>query len=177
MRKILIVFLLFLSMGVHGQSFKPTRILYNDSVKLINTWKRLKKALKLKDTKTLRHLSLKIVHCDLFQTYNPKLTYAQSIAIAYMPLNTFLTEYYQNLHKSKLWSVMKFKKYNLTEAYMNFRPQNIKNLKSMPLILYDIMYVTFEPNEIAKGHEGASEGFEFVKINDEFKFFGLTSIP
>jgi len=72
---------------------------------------------------------------------------------------------------------MKTKKYHIGESYMNFHPPNIKTLKSKALTLYDVMYVTFEPNEIAKGHEGGSEGFEFVKINNQFRLFGLTSIP
>ncbi|WP_428329254.1 hypothetical protein [Mucilaginibacter sp.] len=177
MSKLLIPFFLFLTIGVQGQPYKPTNITFKDSVKLINTWKQLKKALELKDTKTLRNLSLKTIHCDLFETIDPKLTYEQSIAVTYMSLNTFLIQYYKNLPKSKLFEVMKYKKYNISEAYLNFPPPNMKIHRSMPITLYDILYVTFEPNEIAKGHEGASEGFEFVKMKDEFKFFGLTSIP
>jgi hypothetical protein len=166
-----------MSIVLYGQKSRSANLSYKDSIELTKTWIKFKKALELKDTETLHLLSLHIVQCDLFETPDPNITYDQSIANSYISFDKFLMQFYQNLANSKLWSVMKTKKYHISEAIMNFHPPNIKYLKSKSLKTYDILYVTFEPNEIAKGHEGGSEGFEFVKSNDKFKFFGLTSIP
>ncbi len=50
---------------------------------------------------------------------------------------------------------MKTKKYSIVET---LGPSNIKYLKAKSVKLYDILYVTFEPNEIEKGQEGQQEG-------------------
>ena len=173
----LLALLVYLSTGLYGQESKPPNLFYKDSIELTKTWRKFKTALELKDTKTLRRLSLNIVHCDLFQTPNPNGTYNQIVANSYISFHAFLAQFYHDLSKLKLWSVMKTKKYQIVECAMNFHPPNIKYLKSTSLKLYDILYVTFEPNEIEKGNEGQQEGFEFVKTNGKFRFFGLTSIP
>jgi hypothetical protein len=173
----LVTVLLFIASGLYGQESEHAKFLNKDSIELINTWKKFKISLKSRDTKSLRQLSLKTVHCDLFQTPNPNATYEQDISNSYISFDKFLVQFYRNLPKLKLWSVMKTQKYSIVESAYNFRPPNIKYLKVKSLKFYDILYVTFEPNEIEKGHEGQQEGFEFVKIYGKYKFFGLTSIP
>ena len=59
----------------------------------------------------------------------------------------------------------------------NHKPKNLPNDYGNDLILYEVWIQTYSPNEWAKGHEGQNNAFQFVKINDKFKLFGLTSIP
>jgi hypothetical protein len=174
----LLWFLLIIISKSYGQNLEPTKLSYKDSIELTNTWKKFKSALEKRNTKTLHQMALKIVHCDMFQNPNPNTSYNQDIYNSYISFNKFLAQFYHELPKLKLWIVMKTKKYHIDVSNaIDFHPPNIKYQKKHSLKIYDIWYLTFEPNEIAKGHEGESEAFEFVKINGRFKFYGLTSIP
>jgi hypothetical protein len=44
-------------------------------------------------------------------------------------------------------------------------------------ILYEINYETYKQDEWQIGHEGQDYLFQFVKINGEFKFNGIQTIP
>jgi len=79
---------------------------------------------------------------------------------------------------SKLWSVVKTKKYRLhIEKQTTYNPDFDKTRKGKPIRLFEVWFITWEPNELAKGHEGQSHAFEFVKIGNAIKFYGMTSIP
>lgn len=58
-----------------------------------------------------------------------------------------------------------------------FKPRNLPKDYPKDLVLYEVWVPTYLANELSKGNKGASHGFQFVKINGDFKFYGLTSIP
>ena len=166
----LFLFLLFIATVTYGQ----TRIAHSqkDSIALDRTWKKFKTAFLNKDVKTLKLLSLKTIKCDFYQNN----TSDQS---PYISVNTFLTDVFHGFPNTKLRRAVLTKKSNFSfEKISNLDlPENIKPQKVKSIMICEVWYVVWEPNEIAKGHEGASEGFQFVKIDNQFKFYGLTSIP
>lgn len=123
----------------------------------------------------LQNLSLKLVYCDLFENQDdPKTLYKDS----YLPINTFLKQFFHHMPHSKLWLVVKTKKNHFgIQELQDFHPTNIKHQKTKSLLIYEVWYVTWEPNELQKGHEGQTHAFQFVKIDGNFKFYGMTSIP
>jgi hypothetical protein len=169
----LVVCLFFVSLTLYSQDLQPVKLRYKDSIELSSVWIRYKNALANRDIHLLHNLSLKIVDCDIFQTPDPIHPQNPNISI-----DTFLHEFYAALPTMKLWRVMKTKKYHMeVERALYSNTTDVTFQKNKSLMIYSIWYVTFEPNEIAKGHEGESEAFQFVKIKGKFKFYGLTSIP
>lgn len=59
---------------------------------------------------------------------------------------------------------------------MKFRV-TVPKTDSQDFRLYEIWVITYVPDEWAKGHEGQSHAFQFLKIKDRFKFYRLTSVP
>ncbi len=167
----MVIPLLLISQLTLAQATAFSKISRRDSVVLVKTWNAFKQALSKKDDLQLRTLSLKTVRCDLFDAeailapnYDP-----------YIPISKFLKQFYRD---TKLRMVVSSKHYHLsTDTVENFQPKNIKYQKTRNLITYEIWYVVWEPGELAKGHEGASDAFQFVKIGENFKFYGMTSIP
>lgn len=173
MRLVLLTFLLCLSTSLFAQKGNGLKLLYKDSIELDEIWLRYKHALGSKDIHSLHQLSYKIIHCDRFEPENSSFTKDPNL-----PLDTFLNRFYHVFPDLKLWRVMKTKKYHMTiDKASNWALPDIKFKRKKSLIVYNIWYLVFEPNEISKGDEGLSEAFQFMKINGEFKLCGLTSIP
>lgn len=59
----------------------------------------------------------------------------------------------------------------------DFKPKSLPKEYPKDLKLYEVWVPTYLKNELSKGHPGASHAFQFVKINGQFKFYGLISIP
>jgi hypothetical protein len=172
MKNLLLVFLLLLIFNdASGQGFE--KLSYNDSLRLVDAWVKFKKTLENKNLKTLKTLSLRIVDCDIFQTPDP-----YHDVSPYISIDTFSKQFFQHMSNSKLWSVVKTKKYRLhVEKQINYSPEFNKKQNGLPILLFEVWFITWEPNELAKGHEGQSHAFEFVKIGNSLKFYGMTSIP
>jgi len=57
----------------------------------------------------------------------------------------------------------------------DFRPAFLPQNSSKDLKVYEVWVQTYKPEELSKGHKETSHAFQFIKLNGEFKFFGLTS--
>jgi len=173
MRLVLVTFLLCLSTRLFAQEEKRLKLTYKDSIELNKVWLRYKHALESKDIHSLHQLSYKTIHCDRFEPENSSFTKDPNL-----PLDTFLNRFYHVFPNFKLWRVIKTKKYHMSiDKASNWVLPNIKFQREKSLMVYNIWYLVFEPNEISKGDEGLSEAFQFMKINGKFKLYGLTSIP
>ena len=163
MKKALITAIIFLSVNVsYGQEF--IKISYKDSIKLTKVWLQFKNALQNKDINTLHKLSLKKVSCTIFDTTDAKGNYKNPIK----EIDVFLSQFFYEMPKSKLWYVMKTEKYFFRVVNVN---QGTKAKKS---VLYEIWYNTIKPS---KNWEGMQHQFGFAKVSGQLKFFGLGSIP
>jgi hypothetical protein len=169
---ITVLILTFLTLTSSGQEMEVIKINSKDSVDLEVVWKQFAKGLLSKDTNGLRQLSLNLVDCSSCISRN---TLPEDY---FVPIDTFLFQAFHHLSDSKLLSVIRTKKYHfLTNRIPNYQPRSIKNRGGTDLTIYEVWYNTYEPNEWAKGHEGQSHCFEFVKVDERYKFYGLSSIP
>ena len=57
----------------------------------------------------------------------------------------------------------------------DFKPSFLPKDNPKDLKVYEVWVPTYKPDELSKGHPGSSHAFQFVKVNGEFRFFGLTS--
>ncbi len=80
--------------------------------------------------------------------------------------------------KSALYKALTNRGYTFNKAVVKgFKPKIMPRDYPEDLTLYEVWVPTYKANELSQGHPGSSHGFQFVKINGEFKFYGLTSIP
>src|SRR6185312_6088446 len=175
MKKVFIFgFVILMCQSTLAQQLIASKLSYKDSLAVSKALYSFKNALSKKDIFLLRSFSLRTVQCDLFdQEPIPSSNYNPFISI-----NTFLKQFYHGFPNTKLWMAITTKNCHLSvEVIENFHPKNIQFLNKRDLVIYEIWYVVWEPNEIAKGHEGASDAFEFIKVGKRFKFYGMTSIP
>lgn len=56
-------------------------------------------------------------------------------------------------------------------------PPDATHKRPRRFIIYQLWYGTWKPKESKDGWAGLQQAFQFVKINGDFKFFGLTSTP
>lgn len=57
----------------------------------------------------------------------------------------------------------------------DFKPGFLPKDYPKDLKIYEVWVPTYKPDELSKGHKGTNHAFQFIKINGEFKFYGLTS--
>jgi hypothetical protein len=152
------------------------KVLTNDSIALNSFWKDFLFAIENKDTSEIRKLSLPQIDCDLcltidYKNYSPPDDYIISI-------DTFLLKNIYDLTKSQLWKAIKLNRCHQDLAVIyDFPRRNLPYDYGKDLILYEMWVQTYKPNEWVKGHEGQSHAFQFVKYKNEYKFYGMTSIP
>jgi len=59
----------------------------------------------------------------------------------------------------------------------DFKPKILPRDYPKDLKLYEVWVPTYLKGELSGNHPGTSHAFQFIKINGEFRFYGLTSIP
>ncbi len=80
----------------------------------------------------------------------------------------FFNEQLIRLAKSELWeSVQK-----ASEIRYHVEPEVNRHISDIT-----VLFTILQPDEVAKGHEGAQAGLHFKNINGEFKFAGIETIP
>jgi hypothetical protein len=152
------------------------KISKKDSIALDIYWKDFLLAIENKDTSEIRRLSLDEIDCDLcltidYENYTPKDDYI-------IPIDTFLLKNIYDLTESQLWKAIKLNRcHQGLCVFYNFLRRNLPGDYGKDLKLYEIWVQTYKPNEWVEGHEGQSHAFQFVKYKNEFKFYGMTSIP
>ena len=150
------------------------KISLKDSVELNKMTNDFIKAIENKETKKIKELSLEQIDCALCiaTDYNhPPKDYI-------VPIDTLINQAYKDFLNSPLFKAIKSRGFRMSEMTIpEYKPRNLPSNYGKDLIVYEAWVQTYKPNEWAEGHEGQSHCFQFVKINNEFKFYGLTSIP
>ncbi len=151
------------------------KISLSDSVELNKVIVEILNAIKNKDTKKIKDNSLEQIDCSLcIPTDYSKGPRVDNI----IPVDTFINQAYINFINSPLYQAIKKRGFRISEMIIpDFRPRNLPNSYGKDLVVYEAWVQTYLPNEWAKGHEGQSHCFQFVKINNAFRLYGLTSIP
>lgn len=96
----------------------------------------------------------------------------------FVPAAIFYLNIANNFDKSPVYKAMVKRGYLFDSIIIKgFKPRNVPKDYPKDLVLYEVWIPTYVANELSKGNKGASHAFQFVKVNGEFKFYGLTSIP
>ena len=143
-----------------------------DSIEIDKTFKKFIGAIENKDAETIKRISLSEIDCDLCSDRKyPKKDY-------YIPIKKFIKQAFKTYVDSPLAQAVKTRGYRSIVRFIpNSKPQILPSNFGNDLTIYELYVQTYKPNEWMLGHEGQSHAFQFVKVNGEFKFYGMTSIP
>ena len=148
---ILFILLYFPNIGI-GQSLSEIKTA--DSLQIVSIFPKLIQALKTNDLNYIKKVSASKIACD----YCDK---------RFISIDNLMKSEFKNFTNSKILSAYDKRGYSVLQE--NFEIDGKK--------LYCAWIQTFLPEELEKGHEGGSIGFQFIKIGGKFKFYGLTSVP
>jgi hypothetical protein len=96
----------------------------------------------------------------------------------FVPATVFYLNIAKNFDTSPVYKAMVKRGYVFDSIILKgFKPKNLPKDGTKDLVLYEVWVPTYLARELSKNSKGASHGFQFVKINGDFKFYGLTSIP
>jgi hypothetical protein len=180
MKKVLlIIFILSSLMIVPAHSYGSNILDNNEYIELVSAWKIFLKAVSMNDLQIIKDLSVDKIRClscldnteekdkeiEKFKMTEPdwyKKLYEEKI---FIPINKFCKEDYPIIF-SKIF----IQKLQNSETIYTVEHYNDENI-------YEVIVTTTKPGEIAPGHEGGQHAFQFIKKNNEYKFWGIDTIP
>lgn len=145
-----------------------------DTLALLDFAQKFGQVINSKDVELIREMSFKLVHCRLC-IENP--TPPKTSEYFYIKLDTFLDAAYREPRLTKLWTVIKDRN-EMINSYTLEKPFQQKELKGLDRVLIlEVFFTTLKPDEYAKEHEGQVTALQFVKVGDDFKFYGIDTVP
>lgn len=94
----------------------------------------------------------------------------------FVPAEVFYITVAADFKLSPVYKAMTKRGYAFSSMVLkDFKPAFLPKDNPNDLKVYEVWVPTYKPDELSKGHPGSSHAFQFVKVNGEFKFFGLTS--
>ena len=171
-KALFLIFSLTASVRVHSQWERVNRMKMSkhDSIMLIQSWKLLLQGIRNKDHKGIVDISLEKVYCKSNGQLLSGLPKGDLIST-----NLFIDSVVDKFYDSHLMSLLKDSVYRLSKTiYPDRKPSNLLLPKGKRLILYDVYFLDLAPH---RNGDGVSDYnyyiFQFVKIDSQFKFFGL----
>jgi hypothetical protein len=165
---LVILFIPFCSFGQSGQTISE-----KDSIKLFGFLNRFVKAIKEKETEKLKNISMDRIDC--ISCIADRIPPPESYLV---PVDTFINQTYRTFEKSRLWDCVRNEQPMINLLKLTGKDLEQKELKKKEgITIYELFYLTTKPNEIQLGHEGQQTGLQFIKLDNEFKFYGLTTVP
>ncbi|GAA4469532.1 hypothetical protein GCM10023093_29130 [Nemorincola caseinilytica] len=139
-----------------------------DAAKVDKAWRAFLGGLQKRDTAQLRSMSLPRIECVPCQDrIQGRLEYR-------VGLDTFLT--HLNSWPPDRWNAIMTRKYWVNTIVTSHTPPGIIDTRKHFLI-YELAFVTTEPNVVAPGHEGVSHLFQFIDIDGTLRFYGMATVP
>jgi hypothetical protein len=173
MKNLLITLLFFISLSLkaqEGSEMELKKISIKDSIAVNKVFQKLLKAIESKQEKVFLELTLNKVECNNCVESSDMVNYVSNIDLYNNQFKTFET--------SAVYKALKKRGYHIsTNEIKDYKPKNLPKSYAKDLILFEVWIHTYLPNEWAEGHEGQSNIFQFVKIGNEYKLYGLSSIP
>jgi hypothetical protein len=168
----IIVIFVVLTLESSGQRSQLTTKF--DTLRLLEFVQKFGQAINSNDVGQIRELSLKLVHCRLC-TNNP--IPPKTYEYFYIKLDTFLRAAYREPELTKLWVVIKDKNEMISSFSLEkpFRQEELKGLHQV--VILEVFFTTLKADKDAKGHEGQQTALQFVKIGQDFKFYGIDTVP
>jgi|GEM_PF-4394943 len=170
---VIILNVLLLSLKSYSQDvplepFRTLKISKADSVLLTKTWDQLFHALKSDSKEEIKKIALQKVLCAICGE-GPR-DFGEGELV---PLDTFTNIGIKNLKDPPVWKEISSGEYKLdVTMYPNRKPDNFTLQKHQKLVVYDVVFLYIEPIN-QKSKVKWHYIFRFVKINEQFKFFGL----
>lgn len=138
-----------------------------DAVRLDKIWKVFLDGVSRRDTALLNTISLETVSCTPCA--------ADAGKNNFIPADAFF-KYAANWPGKSLWQAITTKKYWVNTIVTSSKPENVTATQKH-FVIYELSFVTTEPNVVAPGHEGQSHLFQFIDIAGTLKFYGLATVP
>ena len=149
-------FLLFILVTFYNCGFSQslTNTDSSDSLQITLLFPKFIKTIESRNLRAFKNISRSNIVCD----------YCDEKSVT---IGNIFTKQFKDFKNSKILSAYKTRGYSIYKE--NYEINKRK--------LYCVWIETYIQNELQKGHEGGSIGFQFIKVNDKFKFYGLTSVP
>ncbi len=168
----IIVILVLFSLESVGQGGQLTT--KADTLRLLDVAQEFGQAINSKNIGKIREMSLNVIHCRLCID-NPIPPKASDYF--YIKLDTFLDAAYKQPELIKLWTVVGNRN-EMINSYKLNKPFKQKELKGFDeVIILEVFFTTLKPDEYAKGHQGQQTALQFVKVGQEYKFYGIDTVP
>lgn len=157
-----------------GNTNTLPKISTKDSVNVEKAFMRLVNAIEQKETD--RVIAACLIEVECISCMGDEITFQEEGY--FVSAATFARCATADITKSIINLNLKLKKHYIQCSLIkNFKPHSLPKNYPKNLMLYEVWIQTLLPDEGEIGHEGASQGFQFVKINGDFKLYRLTSIP
>ena len=129
------------------------------------------KALENKDQAAYNTIALKQVDCSECPGGGEQGAYSH-----FVPSEVFYITVAEDFKISPVYKALAKRGYAFNSMILkDFKPSFLPKDAPQDLKVYEVWVHTYKPDELSKGHQGTSHAFQFVKVNGNFKFFGLTS--
>jgi hypothetical protein len=169
--QVLLVAVLVLPLCSFGQSGRIITI--KDSSELVTFVKDLEQSIEKRDTKKIRNASMDRINCS--SCIKDRIPPPESYLV---PVDTFINQTYRTFEQSRLWHCVRNEQPMINVLKLTgkgFEEKELKNKESV--LIYELFYLTTKPNEIQLGQEGQQTGLQFIKMDNEFKLYGLATVP
>lgn len=100
----------------------------------------------------------------------------QGVANNFVPSEIFFITVATDFNVSPVYKALLKRGYAFNSMVLkDFKPSFLPKDYPKDLTVYEVWVPTYKKDELSKGHQGTSHAFQFIKVNDTFRFFGLTS--
>jgi hypothetical protein len=139
-----------------------------DSALLIESWKAFLNSVEGRNYAEIKELSLKQIYCTAHGHIFPSLLRDQLITI-----DSFISSVLPKFYDTHFMQVLSDSTFKIVAImYPTRKPANVKLIRGQKLTLYEVYYQDLVPH-YKKINDLNFYVFRFVKINNQFKFFGL----
>ena len=147
---------------------KSLKIDKDDSVLLVTTWNSFLQNIETKNSIQIKKQSLQNVYCKSTGHVLPDLPKNKL-----MPIDSFVDSIMIKFYDKHFFEVIQDSAYRIMAViYPDRRPSNFKLATGQKLILFDIYYIDYVPTGKAVRNQNFYI-FSFVKIENQYKFFGV----
>lgn len=152
------------------EQIKQVHIPGKDKMALLSTWYKFLNAIEAKNSQKIKALSLDSVACSVCEGFASPDFYNDV-----EPIDTFISASYINFPNTELWKNMKRNRPKITATkHPNLKPAHFQLHNNESLIIYNL--ITEVALKYGKHKYQQRHTFQFVKIDGEFRFYGMESL-
>jgi len=144
-----------------GQNLRYEKVSKHDSSEIAKTWKAFLQSVRLHSRQEFKNLSLNKVVCNRCRYWDNHDLFADTSAVAKMPVDSFIKEAFTTIEKDGLWEMLENHTYSLSAV------------KDSNDLIYHLAF-GFKPENMPEGYV---HFISFRKEGKQFKFYGFDTIP